>query len=93
MADDENAGYSGLSTGPAWDINPPEVEITPEHPEGELKVVLPPKAGFIQVHLTNRKTGSGISAMRVALMPEDSKRQTKLIFDCGCAVSVRSGSQ
>ena len=70
-ADDEDAGYSSFSTGPAGDSTPPEVEITPEHPEGELKVVLPPKAGFIQIHLTNRKTGAIITAMRVALMPED----------------------
>src|SRR5262249_10248271 len=33
-------------------------------------VVVPPKAGFIQIHLTNRRTGADISEMRVALMPE-----------------------
>jgi hypothetical protein len=81
-ADDEDAGYSSFSTGPAGDSNPPEVEVTPEHPEGELKVVLPPKAGFIQVHLTNRKTGAGISAMRVALMPED--KPTSPVFTMSC---------
>ena len=53
-------------------IGPPEVEITPEHPEAELTVVIPPKAGFIQIHLTNRRTGADISGMRIALMPEKS---------------------
>jgi hypothetical protein len=81
-ADDEDAGYSSFSTGPAGDSNPPEVEVTPEHPQGELKVVLPPKAGFIQVYLTNRKTGAGISAMRVALMPED--KPTSPVFTMSC---------
>jgi hypothetical protein len=81
-ADDEDAGYSSFSTGPAGDSNPPEVEVTPQHPEGELKIVLPPKAGFIQVHLTNRKTGAGISAMRVALMPED--KPTSPVFTMSC---------
>jgi hypothetical protein len=70
-ADDEDAGYSRFSTGPD-DSNPPEVEITPEHPEGYSTVVIPPKAGFIQVHLTNRRTGADISGMRVALIPEKS---------------------
>lgn len=69
-ADDEDAGYSDFSTGPAGDSNLPEVEITPEHPAAQLTVVVPPKAGFIQVHLTNRRTGAEISGMRVALMQE-----------------------
>ncbi len=64
-ADDENAGYSSFSTDPAGDTGPPEVELTPEHAEAELNVVPPPKAGFIQIHLTNQRTGAGISAMRV----------------------------
>jgi hypothetical protein len=81
-ADDEDAGYSSFSTGPAGDSTPPEVEITPEHPEGELRVVLPPKAGFIQIHLTNRKTGAGISAMRVALMPEDKPSSPVVTMSC-----------
>ena len=70
-ADDEDAGYSSFSNGPAGDgSNPPEVEITPEHLEAQLTVVVPPKAGFIQIHLTNRRTGAEISGMRVALMQE-----------------------
>ena len=71
-ADDEDAGYSSFSRGPDRDRNPPEVEITPEYPEAELTVVIPPKAGFIQIHLTNRRTGADISGMRIALMPEKS---------------------
>ena len=45
-----------------------EVELAPEHPEAEFRVYLPPKAGVLQVRLTNRKTGNAISAMRIALM-------------------------
>jgi TonB family protein len=66
-ADDENAGYSVFSTGGGAG-HPPEVELAAEHPEAELRVYLPPKAGFLQIHLTNRKTRAGISAMRIALM-------------------------
>lgn len=86
-ADDEDAGYSSFSTGPARDSNPPEVEVTPEHPEGELNVVLPPKAGFIQIHLTNRKTGAGIPAMRVALMSEEKPVSPVLTMSC-CSTQV-----
>lgn len=77
-ADDEDAGYSIFSTGPALDSNPPEVEITQEHPQAKLTIIIPPKAGFIQIHLSNQKTGAEISAMRVALMEE--KNPTSPIF-------------
>ena len=81
-ADDENAGYSSFSTDPAGDTGPPEVELTPEHAEAELKVVLPPKAGFIQIHLTNQRTGAGISAMRVALMAIEKPSSPLFTMSC-----------
>lgn len=81
-AEDEQAGYSGISTGPAGDSSPPEVELTPEHPEAELKVLLPPKAGLIYIHLTNRRTGAGISGMRVALM--STKNPASPLFTMSC---------
>jgi hypothetical protein len=71
-ADDEEAGYSSYSTGPAGGTSIPKIEITPERPEAELNVVVPPKAGFIHVHLTNQRTGAVIPAMRVAVMPAES---------------------
>jgi hypothetical protein len=80
--DDENEGYSSFSTGPAGDSSPPEVQITQEHPEAELRVLLPPKAAFIQVHLTNQKTGAGISGMRVALMPTESPTSPMFTMSC-----------
>jgi hypothetical protein len=68
-AEDEEAGYSSFSTGPdLGDGHAAEVELVPEHPEAEFRVNLPPKAGFLEVHLTNRKPGNAISAMRIALM-------------------------
>jgi hypothetical protein len=67
-ADDEKAGYSQFSTGPAGNRYPSEVKLTPEHPEAEFKVYLPPKAGFLQIQMTNRRTGLSISGMRVELM-------------------------
>jgi hypothetical protein len=71
-ADDEDAGYSAFSTGLGRDSSHREIEITPEHPEVEMRVVIPPKAGFIQIHLTNRRTGADISGMWIALMSEKS---------------------
>ncbi len=67
-AEDEEAGYSSFSTGPAGDGHPSEVELTPEHREAEFKVYLPPRAGFLLIHLTNRRTGVGISGMSVTVM-------------------------
>jgi hypothetical protein len=68
-ADDEAAGYSPVSTGPTDGNWLPEVEITPEHYEAEFNFSLPRKAGSIQIHLTNRRTGAAISQMTVWVAP------------------------
>lgn len=81
FADDEDAGYSQFGTGTGHS-EPSEVELTPEHPEAELKVYLPPKAGFVEIHLTNHRTGAPISAMRVALMP--AEKPTSPLFTESC---------
>jgi hypothetical protein len=80
--DDESEGFSSFSTGPAGDSTPPEVELTPQHPEAELRVLLPPRAGFIQIHLTNQRTGAGISGMRVALMLPESPASPLFTMSC-----------
>ena len=81
LAEDDNAGYSFFSTGEGRN-NPPEVELTPEHPEAEMKVYLPPKAGFLYIRLTNRRTGASISGMRVALTPLESPDRE--VFSVSC---------
>ena len=81
-ADDEQAGYSSFSTGAAGDSQPPEVKITPEHPEAEFRVYLPPQAGFLKIELTNQKTGDAISAMRVELRRID--KRNSLVFTMSC---------
>jgi hypothetical protein len=81
-AEDEEAGYSSFSTGPAGDSHPSEVELTPEHREAELKVYLPPKAGFLQIHLTNRRTGVTISAMQVAVMQMENPESPLFTMSC-----------
>ena len=69
-ADDEAAGYSRVSTGPLGG-SVSEVEITADHPETEFDFSLPPKAGFIRIHLTNRKNRAPISDMTVSVLPLD----------------------
>jgi hypothetical protein len=69
-ADDEAAGYSRVSTGPLG-ASVSEVEITTVHPETEFNFSLPPKAGFIRIHLTNRRTRAPISDMTVSVLPLD----------------------
>jgi hypothetical protein len=81
LAEDDDAGYSAFSTGEGRN-SPPEVELTLEHPEAEMKVYLPPKAGFLHVRLTNRRTGASISGMRVALTPLESPEQE--VFSVSC---------
>jgi hypothetical protein len=83
-AEDEEAGYSRYSTGPADDTQSSAVELTPEHGKAEHKVQLPPKAGFLEIHLTGRRTGgASIFGMRVAVMPMENPESP--LFTMGCA--------
>jgi hypothetical protein len=69
---DPDAGYSFFSTGMAVPPGqPPEVTISPEQPEAELNLRLPPRAGFLHVHLTNRKTGAILSDLEVRVTLTD----------------------
>jgi hypothetical protein len=81
-AQDEDAGYSDISNGPAGNSHPPQVEISREHPEAEFNITLPPKAGFIRIHLTNRRTGGAISGMEVALMPMEKADSPLFTMSC-----------
>lgn len=80
-AEDDGAGYSQFSTGEGR-AEPQEVELTPEHREAEVKVYLPPKAGFLQVRLTNRRTGTAIPRMQVALAPMESPEHQLFSMSC-----------
>jgi hypothetical protein len=81
-SEDEGAGYSVFSNGPAGNSHPSEVEITREHPEAEFKVYLPPKAGFLRIHLTNRLTKATISGMQIDVMPKEKPGSP--LFSMGC---------
>ena len=70
-ADDEAAGYSRASTGPL--DSPTDVEITPDHPDALFNFSLPPRAGFIRIHLTNRRTGTAVREMTVSVVPLDKQ--------------------
>jgi len=76
FAEDEEAGYSSFSTGAGGAGRPPEVELTAEHPEAEFNVHLPPPAGFLLFHLTNRTTGAPISGVEVTVMSEEAAPKT-----------------
>lgn len=80
FADDEEAGYSLYATG----MNAiHEVTLSPEQPEAEFSLVLPPKAGFLKIHLTNQKTGKPIDGVQVKVMSAYDPKE--LIFSHSCA--------
>jgi hypothetical protein len=71
-ADDEEAGYSSYSTGPAGLGNPAEVELSPVHIQAEFNLRLPQQAGFLRIHLTNRNTGVEISGVEIEVMAAEA---------------------
>lgn len=81
FAEDEEQGYSSFSTGPAGPGNPPEVDLTTEHPEATFDLRLPPKAGFLLLHLTNRTTGAPISGVEVTIV--SAENPSRLILSGG----------
>jgi hypothetical protein len=67
---DEKAGYPHASpAGNAFLYGVPiqEVTLTAKNPQAELPVYLPPKPGFMQVHVTNQETKAEIWKFRVML--------------------------
>ena len=72
FGDDEPAGYS-QAVAPLADFhgNIQEVTLSPEHPEAEFNLYLPAKAGFLEIHLTNRQTGKAIQAVQVTVLRAD----------------------
>jgi hypothetical protein len=82
-AEDLDAGYSPFSTGSA--ANRPEVALSAEHAEAQLNLRLPPRAGFLQIHLKNRRTAVVIPGVQVTLRSADDPG--KLLFSESCSSS------
>ncbi len=59
-----------------------EVDLTRQYKEAQLKVYLPPRAGFLHIHLTNRRTGNRISGMAVSVM--SMEHPDSLLFSMSC---------
>ena len=78
-ADDLAAGYSLFTTGPAG----PGVIISPEHPEATLDLQLPQKAGFLRIHLTDKRTGGVIPGVMVTVM--SSQSPSRIMFSESCS--------
>ncbi len=72
-ADDEAAGYSYGSTGPVANGDPVEVEISPEHPDAELRLDLPPQAGFVEIRPKNKRTGALLPTLEVIVLTMEPK--------------------
>ena len=74
---DEKAGYCVLPSGPG----PNElsrfavkVELTADRPESEARVHLPPKPGFLDLHVTNKEDGMPVSPIQIELSRADDPR-------------------
>jgi hypothetical protein len=84
-AEDEDAGYSLFSTGLNDPKSTKEVTLSPKQPEAEFNLFLPPKAGFLEIHLTNRKTGEVIGAVLVTVMSSENPERLKSSISCPSA--------
>jgi hypothetical protein len=83
-SEDDNAGYKNGITGPPVRLGQPaEITLSSQDPVAEFDFRLPPKAGFLRIRLTNRRTGAVILGVGVsATSQEDSGG---LIFSESCS--------
>ena len=81
FAEDKEAGYSSFSTGTGSPGPTPEVTLTDRHPEAQFDIRLPPPAGFLLFHLTNRANGASISGVEVTIAYAENP--SKPIFGSG----------
>jgi hypothetical protein len=79
QADDEQAGYSIFAT---WQAHPAEVQLTAGSPMAELRVDLPPPAGFLHIHLTNRRSGAVIPSVQIRLTLADAAQAPLYATSC-----------
>jgi hypothetical protein len=91
------AGYPRLDTPPAE-----VVELTVDHPDAELRVDLPPTAGILMIHLTDRTTGGFIprGLVRIRVADEPDSRWSEVWADSSycfffpdCAIPVLPDKQ
>jgi hypothetical protein len=81
--EDDKTGYKNGITGPTGRPGqPPEITLSPQDPEAEFDFRLPPKAGFLRIRLTNRRTGAVIPGVGVSVSQEGSGG---LIFSESCS--------
>lgn len=74
---DKKAGYAVLPSGPGLNERPccmVKVEITADRPESEALVYLPPKPGFLDLHVTNKENGTPVSPIQIELSWADDPR-------------------
>ena len=81
VVDDEKAGYAHASfmlNEFLYGSPTAEVTLTVKNPEADLPVYLPPKPGFMQVHITNRETKAEIWKFIVTLKVPGQQHASEL---------------
>ena len=93
VAEDEAAGYSRGGNWPSGPLGSESVDLSPKSPEAELDLRLPPKAGFLLIHLVNRKPGEAIPHAEMIVTTDDQRPQTIFHWEgySDRVVSVPSG--
>jgi hypothetical protein len=89
-ADDEKAGYSEYATGLVREIPTgpgvyggiAQIILSPQQSKAEFNFRLPPKAGFLHIHLTNHRTGAPIAILDIKVTSQDEP--DRFNFSEGC---------
>lgn len=58
-----------------------EVRLTAKSPQAELPVFMPPKPGFVQVHITNRETKTEVLKFSVNLKVAGQHKRSEISFE------------
>jgi hypothetical protein len=86
-AEDEEGGYGYGATSVADDPRYTVMaEITPEQPDAGIRLILPPRAGFLDVRLTDQSTGGEISTVTVSVAYPDKGWSQRSFERSNCAL-------
>ncbi len=82
FADDKEGGYGYGASSIADDPRDTGVaEISLEHPDAELRLFLPPQAGFLDVRLTDQSTATEISTVTVSVAANSNANRFQTTYD------------
>jgi hypothetical protein len=84
ISDDERVAYRGANSYMnrfLYGSRIAEVRLTAKHPQAELHVSIPPKPGFVRVHITNQETKADLVRFSLKVKVPGQQKASEVSFN------------